>query len=450
MALGAIRTQKLRSALTILGIVIGVATVMSMASIVQGIRDQIFNTLEVVGPTTFRILRFLSATPLNPDQLPREVRIRPVLQEREADAIERLPEIHYSALWMGVYESLEHQGVRTQLTVVYGADERFMELLGGEIIAGRTFTPTEVRTGTPIVILEEEAAQSVFGALNPLGEIMRVGGHVFRVVGIYRLPENIFQAPGQEIAAIVPYEAGRQAFRYDETQSLVILVKPREGVTVDEAIDATTLQLRRMRGLRPGDPNSFDILTADEVLGIFNRLTGMFFLVMIVLSSVALMVGGIGVMAIMMVSVTSRTREIGVRKAVGATRREILWQFLVEAATLTGVGGAAGILVGLGAGQVLQRRPHLERRAGHRRVGGHRTGVRPAPRQSRGADGSGGGAEVRVGERRNPVPCRPGPRGVGESVAPGAGPGAGATPPVRRAGDPSVDRDTVRRCPQTV
>jgi putative ABC transport system permease protein len=134
----------------------------------------------------------------------------------------------------------------------------------------------------------------------------------------------------------------------------VILVKPRDRVTVDEAIDAATLQLRRMRGLRPGDPNTFDILTSDQVLGIFNRLTGMFFLVMIVLSSVALMVGGIGVMAIMMVSVTSRTREIGVRKALGATRREILWQFLVEAATLTGVGGAAGIVVGLGAGQVLK------------------------------------------------------------------------------------------------
>jgi putative ABC transport system permease protein len=354
MALGAIRTQKLRSALTILGIIIGVATVMSMASIVQGIRDQIFNTLEVVGPTTFRILRFFSSTPLNPDALPREVRIRPVLREEEADAIERLPEIHYSALWMGVFESLEYEGARTQLNVVYGADERYMDILGGEIVAGRTFIPTEVRQGSAVVILEEEAAEHVFGTLNPLGHVMRIGGHPFRVVGVYRLPENIFQAPGQEIAAIVPYEAARQSFRYDETQSLVILVKPRDRVTVDEAIDAATLQLRRMRGLRPGDPNTFDILTSDQVLGIFNRLTGMFFLVMIVLSSVALMVGGIGVMAIMMVSVTSRTREIGVRKALGATRREILWQFLVEAATLTGVGGAAGIVVGLGAGQVLK------------------------------------------------------------------------------------------------
>jgi putative ABC transport system permease protein len=116
-------------------------------------------------------------------------------------------------------------------------------------------------------------------------------------------------------------------------------------------MDAITIQLRKMRGLRPGDPNTFDLVTSDQVLSLFNRLTGVFFLVMIVLSSVALMVGGIGVMAIMMVSVTDRTREIGVRKALGATRREILWQFLVEAATLTLMGGVIGVALGIVAGQ---------------------------------------------------------------------------------------------------
>jgi len=355
MAADAIRSQKLRSALTILGIVIGVSTVMAMASIVQGIRGQIFNTLEIVGPTTFRVLRFFSSTPLNPDALPREVRIRPVLKPEEADAIARLPEIRYSALWVGLFQHLEYEGARSQATVLYGADDRFMEILGGGIIAGRTFTPTETRAGNSVVILEEEAVANIFGRISPLGRTMRIGGRPFRVVGVYRKPENIFEPPGQQIAAIVPFEAARRQFQYDETNSLIILVKPREGVTVAEAMDATTLQLRRMRGLRPGDPNTFDLLTSDQILGVFNRLTGVFFLVMIVLSSVALLVGGIGVMAIMMVSVTSRTREIGVRKAVGATRQEILWQFLIEAATLTLVGGAFGIIVGLGAGEVLKR-----------------------------------------------------------------------------------------------
>jgi putative ABC transport system permease protein len=354
MAGDAIRSQKTRSGLTVLGIVIGVATVMAMASIVQGIRSQIFNTLEVVGPTTFRIVRFFSSTPLNPDALPREVRIRPVLKKAEGDAIEALPEIRYAALWVAVFQRLEYEGIRTQPTIVYGADERFMEILGGGIAVGRTFTETEVRAGAPVAILEQEAADAVFGEISPIGRTMRIGGRPLRVIGVYRKPENIFEPPGQQISAIVPFEAAERLFTYDETNSLVMLVKPRDGVPVAQAMDAATVQLRRMRGLRPGEPNTFDMITSDEILSIFNRLTGVFFLVMILLSSVALLVGGIGVMAIMMVSVTSRTREIGIRKAMGATRREILWQFLVEAATLTLVGGVIGISVGLAAGQILK------------------------------------------------------------------------------------------------
>jgi len=360
IALDAIRANKLRSGLTILGVVIGVSTVMAMASIVNGIRGQIINTIEVVGPTTIRVFRFFSSTPVNPDALPREVRIRPKLEATEARAIAALPGIAYGAIWVVVLERLEYGAARTQPTVVYGTDERFMEILGGGITDGRTFTPTEVRSGRAVVILELEAADKVFGRVNPLGKTMRVAGRPFTVVGLYRKPENIFQPPGQEISAIVPYETAKRFFRYDDVNSLVILVKPVPGVSVDRAMDLITVQLRKMRGLRPADPNTFDMVTSDQVLGLFDRLTGVFFLVMIVLSSVALMVGGIGVMAIMLVSVTDRTREIGVRMALGATRREILWQFLVEAATLTMIGGVIGVCVGLGLGQVLKALLQLE------------------------------------------------------------------------------------------
>ena len=192
------------------------------------------------------------------------------------------------------------------------------------------------------------------GMLDPLGRTLRIGGKPLRVIGVYQNPANIFQPPTQEIAAIMPYETAHRYFRYDETNALWIVVKPRPEVTVEEAQAAVTVALRRYRQLRPGDPDTFDFITQDQILDIFNQLTGVFFLVMVALSSVALMVGGIGVMAIMMVSVTDRTREIGVRKAVGATRREILWQFLVEAATLTLLGGAAGVAIGIGAGEVLK------------------------------------------------------------------------------------------------
>jgi len=360
IALDSIRANKLRSGLTVLGVVIGVSTVMAMASIVNGIRGQIINTIEVVGPTTIRVFRFFSSTPVNPDALPREVRIRPKLEAAEAEALADLPEIGYAAIWVGVLERLAYRETETQPTVVYGADERFMEILGGGMAQGRLFTPTEARTGRMVTLLEVEAAQKVFGRINPLGKTMRIAGRPFQVVGVYRKPENIFQPPGQEIAAIVPFEAARRSFRYDDVNSTVILVKPVPEVPVDRAMDVITVQFRKMRGLRPGNPDTFDLVTSEQVLGLFNRLTGMFFLVMIVLSSVALLVGGIGVMAIMLVSVTDRTREIGVRKALGATRREILWQFLVEAATLTLVGGVLGVIVGLAAGQGLKNLMNLE------------------------------------------------------------------------------------------
>ncbi|HVS61341.1 MAG TPA: FtsX-like permease family protein, partial [Gemmatimonadaceae bacterium] len=141
-------------------------------------------------------------------------------------------------------------------------------------------------------------------------------------------------------------------FTIDKTNALYIPVKPKKGVTTADAQEAVTIALREMRRLHPADKNNFDLITQDQILDTFNKITGVFFLVMIVLSSVGLLVGGIGVMAIMMVSVTSRTREIGIRKALGATRREILFQFLIEAATLTGLGGVLGILIGLAFGRI--------------------------------------------------------------------------------------------------
>jgi len=350
IALDTMRTSKMRSALTILGVVIGVATVMAMAAIVQGVRDQILHTLEIAGPTTFYVVK--TSTPTNPNQLPPGIRDRPDVAPREASAIASLPRLQYAAIWGQTMGRVEYRGIRTQQVAVFGADNGFPEVQGGDLVSGRWFTRAELAGGAAVAVLDQDVAQHLFGREDPLDRIVRVGGWPARVIGVYEQPANIFSPPGQATGAILPYVMLDHDFQFDRTNALWIVVKPRPGVTVEQAQEDVLTVLRRMRHLRPSQSNSFDLMTQDQILDTFNKITGVFFLVMIVLSGVALMVGGIGVMAIMMVSVTDRTREIGVRKALGATHRDIMLQFLTEAATLTGIGGAIGIILGLGMGRL--------------------------------------------------------------------------------------------------
>jgi len=360
IALGALRVAKMRSALTILGVVIGVASVMAMASIVRGIQDQILNTLEVSGPITFYVMKVFSQTPLNPEALPRWVRVRPDLSEAEAERIAALPEVQYAALWGQIFNRIEYAGTRTGLGIITGADNGYPEIYGGDLADGRWFTRSELAAGAPVIVIESDVAVKVFGHIQPLGKQVRVGGRPVTVIGIYQASSNIFEPPGQEQFAIVPYRLLDHQFTIDKTNAQIIPVKPKPGVSVADAQGAVTVALREMRRLRPADGNTFDMITQDQILDLFNKMSGAFFLVMIALSAVGLLVGGIGVMAVMMISVTERTREIGIRKAVGATRRDILQQFLIEAATLTGIGGIAGVLVGIGIGRLANLAMHID------------------------------------------------------------------------------------------
>jgi len=351
-ALDSIALAKGRSGLTVLGVVIGVSTVMAMATIVAGVRDQIVDTIEIAGPTTFYVIKVFSQTPVNPQNLPAWIRIRPDLTPEDADRIAKLPEIRYASIWGQIQARMEYAGTRTNVGVLMGADDGYPEIYGGELSDGRWFTHSELLSGAPVIVLSVDVARKLFGSIQPIDKWIRVGGRPMRVTGLYQAAANIFQPPGQEIHGIVPYRTLDRRFTIDKTNALFIPVKPRAGVTISDAQEAVTIAMREQRRLRPADHNNFDMMTQDQILDTFNKITGVFFLVMIVLSSVGLLVGGIGVMAVMMISVTDRTREIGIRKAVGATRRDILQQFLIEAAALTGAGGVIGIAFGLALGKV--------------------------------------------------------------------------------------------------
>jgi putative ABC transport system permease protein len=204
-----------------------------------------------------------------------------------------------------------------------------------------------------VAVINNKLAERLFGERDPVGRRLRVVGQEYTVVGVYAAPPNLFAGPPNQNEIYLPHEAFRRHVPYWPGWAW-FTVRPRPTATVAEAIDEVTVALRRARGLRPGEDNTFNIVTQDKLLDVWRQLTGVFFAVMLGLSSVGLMVGGVGVVAIMMISVTERTREIGVRKALGATRREILWQFLVEAATLTLIGGAVGLLAGAGISKSIE------------------------------------------------------------------------------------------------
>jgi putative ABC transport system permease protein len=222
----------------------------------------------------------------------------------------------------------------------------------GDLYPGRSFTEAEAANGERVVIVNDEMAKRLFGDSDPLDKVITIGGSPFTVIGVYHY-EASFLTGGNRPRAIVPFETGYRTLK-GGIGNMGIAILPRDEVTRDEAEDDVIAAMRARRGLRPGVDNNFAIITQDQLLDTYNKIFGMFFLVMIVLSAIGLMVGGVGVVAIMMISVTERTREIGVRKALGATRMTILWQFLVEAVTLTAIGAIIGLIFG-GAASVIIR-----------------------------------------------------------------------------------------------
>lgn len=343
IALGSIRANKARAALTILGVAIGVAVVMVIAAMITGIRRGVTDIVEQVGPRTFWVVRrFEGGIQISDDAQTR--RRHPPLTLAEAERIAALPTIAFVVVNEQAGRGIEFENRNLESVSVFGRGSQWLTVTGGDIFPGRSFTRVEDQASSRVAVINEKLSGELFGRRDPIGKRIRIAGVPYRVIGVYTPPPDLF-GQGNSPQAIIPHNTFAKHVPHWRG-GMALMLAPRPNVTVADAIDAVTAVLRSARGLRPGVENTFDIVTQDKLLESFNGITGVFFMVMLGLSSVGLLVGGVGVIAIMMISVTERTREIGVRKALGAKRREILWQFLVEASTLTMVGGAIGLVLG--------------------------------------------------------------------------------------------------------
>ncbi len=345
IALESIRVAKARAALTILGVAIGVMVVIAMASMITGINRAVSGMLEQAGPRTFMLFRAFRAGVNIDDGSEQPWDRNPHLTAAEAQRIRRIPGIEEVA-WReeaGGPVSAGSQSLGSAWLV--GATPNLIKAAGGNLISGRNFTDIEAAAGAYVAIVNDKLAERLYPGLDPLGRIVKIYGIPFTVVGLYADAASLFSDGDSNPIAVMPHATFSKVVEYDRG-GMIIMIKPSDSISVADAQDRVITTMRVMRGLKPSQENNFAVVTQDKMLDVFNKVTGGFFLVMLALSSVGLLVGGVGVVAIMMISVTERTREIGVRKALGATRREIMFQFLVEAATLTLLGGAIGMAMG--------------------------------------------------------------------------------------------------------
>ncbi len=352
MALTTLKENKLRSFLTVLGVVIGVWTVMAIASIISGIDYAVTKEIESFGTNSIFLYKFDRGVRFGPPT--REERMRKNLTYDDAIAISQLPTVSLAVPLLNITNdyfgrkiSVKGGGKESAAVILQGTLPEYENAGIWLVSSGRFFTRQENDTRDEVCVIGASVAEQFFPFLNPLDKFITIGGREFRVIGILEKREQLFGggegSNDQNNIILVPYGVAQKL--KPNAEDVFILAVARPGF-LTQALDDVTNLLRIRRQVAFDKPNNFGISTADSIIDTFRSITLGVAIAMIAISSVGLMVGGIGVMNIMLVSVTERTREIGIRKAIGGRRRDIMWQFLIEAMTLTGVGG----LIGLGIG----------------------------------------------------------------------------------------------------
>ena len=344
LALDTLRTHKFRSFLTVLGVLIGTTTVIGVASIISGLNKQLVQTMEQWGSRSIFIYKFEPGIRF---ELTREERMRKPLQYEDAVAIRNsCPDVERVAVeifFQGPALGAKYKGKDMLDAQLLGATPDDFIITNASFDYGRPYTTIEDDHRSNVAVIGADVAKRFFSHADPVGKEITVGGNTFRILGVLAKRLQFLGDNGSDKAIYVPYWTFKKIYPDAKENFIMAMAYPNR---MAEAVDEITGVLRRMRRVRPDQPNNFGMATAASVIQQFHQITGTVALALVVLSSIGLLVGGIGVMNIMLVSVTERTREIGVRKAIGARSQDITWQFLLEAMTLTGAGGLLGIVMG--------------------------------------------------------------------------------------------------------
>jgi ABC-type antimicrobial peptide transport system permease subunit len=349
LALDTLRTHKFRSLLTVLGVLIGTTTVIVVASIIAGLDTQLVQAAEQFGTRVIWIYKLQMGTP---HRLTREERLRKPLSYEDAMAIkEQCPAVEEVsvAIFSEISEfglppsSARYKGREMAGAQFMGVDANYLAIANSSLADGRFFTPTDDLHRRDVTVIAANVVEQLFQHEDPVGKTIVVDGHALEVIATLNKFKGVLGDSPDDRDIFIPYWTFRKIYPAAKEHFVSALAFRGQ---MDEAQDEIRGLLRRRRHVKPSEEDNFGLSTAESIITEFREIIGTVGLVMVVISSIGLLVGGIGVMDIMLVSVTERTREIGVRKAVGARQRDIAWQFLLEAITLTGSGGLIGIAVG--------------------------------------------------------------------------------------------------------